>query len=129
MIRVIFKGLEKSEFARDMVVERISSVVERFPDLEGHRLDATLSMENSPTQAGPDFFSVKLFIHGTKYKSVTIQKSATSLYVALADVVEHSLERLNRYGDRDRVRRRSQSRNAVVYTTEIMGGEYAETST
>lgn len=106
MIRIIFKDLDRSELAKELVTERISSIVDRFPDLARHRIDTTLSMENSPQQAGPDFFTVKLFIHGRRYKSLIIQKSATSLYAALADVVEGALERLNRYGDKERVKSR-----------------------
>ena len=107
MIRIIFKNLEKSELAKDLALERISSVIDRFSDLQNHTIDMTLSMENSPTQAGPDVFTVKLYINGPRYKSVIIQKSSSSLYIALADVVEHSLERLNRYGDKVRVKHRN----------------------
>ena len=110
MIRVIFKNLEKSELARDLTLERIDSIIDRFPDLHDHKVDATLSMENSPSQAGPDVFTVKVFIRGNRFRSVLIQKSAGSLYVALADVVDHALERLNRYGDKERVKRRNQER-------------------
>jgi ribosome-associated translation inhibitor RaiA len=106
MIKVIFKDLSPSEAAKDAVNDRISSIVERFPDLEGHKISVTLSMENSPIQAGPDVFTVKLFINGKRYQSVMIQKSASTLYSALAEVIEHSLERLNRYGDKKRVKRR-----------------------
>ena len=114
MIRVMFKELVKSELARDLAIERIETVVGRFPDLKQHRLVVTLGTENSPTQAGLDAFTVKLFIDGSRYKSLSIQKSAPSLYAALADVVEHSLELLNRYGDRGRVMRRSRARQALV---------------
>jgi hypothetical protein len=116
MIRVIFKNLEKSELARDLVLERVASVVERFPVLESHKISVTLSMENSPVQAGPDEFTVKLFIQGSTYRSVTLEKSATSLYVALADVVEHSLELLNRHSDRERVVQRVKARKFRVPT-------------
>jgi ribosome-associated translation inhibitor RaiA len=110
MIRVLFKNLEKSEFAKELALERIETVMERFPDLSEHRIDVTLSMENSPIQAGPDLFTVKVFIAGIRYRSIVIQKSASSLYVALADVVEHTLERLNRYGDKTRVKRINHAR-------------------
>jgi ribosome-associated translation inhibitor RaiA len=126
MIRIIFKDLEKSELARNLAMERISTVVERFPDLRGHRIDTTLSMENSPTQAGPDVFTVKLFINGKRYKSVVIRKSASSLYVALADVVDHSLERLNRYGDKDRVKKRNMAKRAMSIGAVATGGENAK---
>ena len=109
-MRVIFKNLDESTFARDLAIERLASVTERFPDLQNHRIDTTLSMENSPHQAGPDFFTVKVFINGKRYKSLILQKSAPSLYIALADVVEHLLEKLNRYGDKKRVKNQSKAR-------------------
>ena len=112
MIRVIFKDLERSELAKDIVQERLITVVDRFPDLGEHKIDVTLSMENSPIQAGPDVFTVKVLISGSRYKNVVIEKSAPSLYVALADVVDHSLEVLNRYGDRERVKQRKSERKA-----------------
>lgn len=65
----------------------------------------TLSMDNSPSQAGPDVFSVKIQCHGGRYSGVILEKSAATLYVALADLVDHLLERLNRYGDKSRVKR------------------------
>ena len=64
----------------------------------------TISMKNSPFQAGPDVFSVKIQCHGGRYRGVILQKSASSLYIALADLVDHLLERLNRYGDKSRVK-------------------------
>ncbi len=120
MMRVIFKNLEKSELAKDLASERISSVVERFPDLKDHRIETTLSMENSPAQAGPDVFTVKLFISGKRYRSVTIQKSGPSLYIALAEVVDRSLELLNRYGDKDRVKRRNAARKVDLFTKKTV---------
>ena len=129
MIQIIFKNLEKSEFARDLTSERMGTVIERFPDLGDHRIQVTLSMENSPSQAGPDVFTVKVFIRGKRYRSVVIEKSAASLYLALADVVDHALERLNRYGDKNRVKRRAQARNAQLFTADADGGENATTST
>jgi ribosome-associated translation inhibitor RaiA len=104
MIRVIFKNLEKSEIAKEAAINRIETIIERFPDLASHKIHTTLTMENSPLQTGPDVFSVKLFITGQRFKSVVIEKSSSSLYVALAEVVGHALERLNRYGDRARVK-------------------------
>jgi ribosome-associated translation inhibitor RaiA len=115
MIRVAFKNLEKSEIAKESAINRIATIIERFPDLARHKIHTTLRMENSPLQAGPDMFSVKLFITGQRFKSIVIEKSSSSLYVALAEVVEHALERLNRYGDKARVKRRKGERDAHLF--------------
>jgi|GEM_PF-310175 len=110
MVQVIFKDLEKSELARESALERIEAVVNRFPDLSEGRLVVTLSMQNSPVQAGPDVFTVKVHCRGGRYRGITLEKSAPNLYAALADVVEHMLERLNRFGDHARVKGRKKAR-------------------
>lgn len=119
MIKIIFKNLEESELARDIVFERMQSIIDKFPDLSTHKISITLCMENSPQKPGPDLFEVKLLIHGVKYKNITLEKSATSLYVALAEIVEHALERLNRYGDKQRVKSRTQARKITTYTGNV----------
>lgn len=43
-----------------------------------------------------------------KFKN--LEKSDSSLYVALAEVVDHVLEKLNRFGDRLRVKERTKAR-------------------
>ena len=62
MIRILFKNLDESELAKNVSLERLQTTVERFPDLEGHRMTMTFSVENSPLQAGPETKS-----HPTKY--------------------------------------------------------------
>ena len=110
MIKVTFKNLEKSELAREAATERVEYLAEKFPDLKGSRITVTLEMHNSPLQAGPDMFTVKFQVASGRYRDVTIEKSATNLYVALADTVDHILEKLNRTGDRTRVKERSKAR-------------------
>ncbi len=115
MIQILFKSLERSELACEAVEERLESLMERFPDLRLSRIAVTLSMENSPLKAGPDLFTVKVFCRGGRYKDILLEKSAPNLYAALADVVDHMLERLNRFGDRTRVKRRTQARRASSF--------------
>lgn len=128
MIRIIFKNLEESELARDAAIERIQATVDRFPDLEGHRMTLTLSMDNSPLKPGPDLFKVKLRIVGKKYNNIFLEKSAISLYIALADVVEHALERLNRFGDKQRVKQRNRERKLLKQSRTQQGDGYEENS-
>lgn len=110
MIRIVFRNLQESELTKAITLERLHSALEKFPDLNSHRITVTLSMENSPFQAGPDHFKVKVLIEGRKYGSIVLEKSAVNFYAALADVVHHTLERLNRCGDRKRVKARRQER-------------------
>lgn len=104
MITVKFKNLKKSEIALNAVHERLEGLIEKFPDLEKSNIQVTLEMENSPFQAGPDFFKVKVHIANSRYNGIIIEKADPNLYVALADVIDHMLENLNRFGDRVRVK-------------------------
>ncbi len=110
MIQIHFKNLEKSEIAREAVIQRLEPFLEKFRHLKNSKIRVTLEMENAPHQPGPDMFTVKVHILGGRYRGITITKSDRNLYIALAEVVEHLLERLNRHGDRARIKNRSQSR-------------------
>lgn len=113
MIQVKFKNLEKSELAVDAVYERLESFVEKFEDLKESRIIVTLEMQNSPIQAGPDLFTVKLHISRGRFKGTTVKKSDSNLYKALADVADHLLEKLNRSGDKERVKQRAKARKLL----------------
>ncbi|MCB0390894.1 MAG: hypothetical protein KDD58_06380 [Bdellovibrionales bacterium] len=104
MTRVIFKDLEKSELAKNAAEEYLSEVVQKFPDLNGSHYTLTLSMQNSPLQAGPDLFTAKFYCKSGKYKGVIMQRSSSNLYKALSDLSNSMLERLNRFGDKKRVK-------------------------
>lgn len=110
MIRIVFKNLDRSEFLQKASLERMESLLEKFPDLRDSQLQVTIEMENSPLQAGPDQFTVKLRVSGGRYSGVTVSKSEPDPYVALAELSEHMLEKLNRFGDRARVKRLTKER-------------------
>lgn len=109
-MKIVFHNLEKSEIAKDAVQERLGDMVEKFPKLKTHKITVTLFMENSPVKPGPDSFGVKVLIQGSTFKNLTLRKTSPSLYLALADVREHLLEVLNRFGDRMRVSDRTKER-------------------
>ena len=116
MIKVIFKDLEKSELAKEAAIEHVETLISRFPDLEGSKITMTLSMDNSPTQAGPDLFSVKFQCKSGKYKGVILEKYASNYYKALAALSDNLLERLNRFGDKKRVQNRKKARQLLNFT-------------
>lgn len=118
MISITFKNLEKSELTRDAVKDRVEVLIEKFPDLVGSKIQVTLEMENSPVQAGPDLFTVKLHVTRGKYDGITLEKAHSSLYVALAELMEHMLEKLNRAGDRARVKERTRARKITKQALE-----------
>lgn len=109
-MKIVFKNLERSELAKEAVAERLGDMVEKFPGLKRAKINVTLSMENSPSQPGPDSFTVRILIQGGMYGGILLAKTAPSLYLALADVREHLLEALNRAGDKARVIERNKER-------------------
>lgn len=113
MIHVKFKNMEKSELATNIVMERISESVSKFPKGLPKSVVVTLGMENSPKQAGPDLFKVRTEIIGGRYHGLILEKKAPDLYKALADVSDGLLERLNRFSDRVRTMARTQRRKFV----------------
>lgn len=112
MIKVTFKNLQKSSLAKDVVLGKMNTLVEKFPELKRHSIHLTLSMDNSSTQAGPDEFGIKVQIKGQKFDGLIVQKRAKTLYLAISDVNEVLLELLNRRTDKLRVKNRTQLRKA-----------------
>lgn len=120
MIQIIFKNLEKSEMAREAAAERIEAIVHKFPLLKESRIRVTLEMENSPFQAGPDLFKVKVDVNGGRYRGIRIVKSSSNLYVALAGVVDLMLENLNTHGDKLRNKERNMARKYLDKLSNAM---------
>lgn len=116
MVYIKFKNLERSELAREAVQSRIDGLIEKFPDLREKDIRIVLEMENSQFQAGPDVFKVKLHVASGRYKKVTVEKSNSNLYVALAELVDRMLEVLNRFGDRGRVKERAKARRILRHS-------------
>lgn len=116
MIQIKFKNLEKSEMAREAVFDRMEALENKFPDLKEGKMLVTLEMENSPTQAGPDYFKVKVYVSSGRYRGVKVEKANSNIYIALAEVIDHMLEKLNRFGDRLRVKERKQARQVTKLT-------------
>jgi ribosome-associated translation inhibitor RaiA len=111
MISVAFKNLEPSDLARTSAHERMAVLVDKFPELNNHRIRITLEMENAPNKRGADSFSVTVRIQGTKYRNIMVRRDNIQLYPALAKVMDSLLETLNRSGDRVRVTDRAAERS------------------
>lgn len=100
MLKIVFKNMESSQFAKDIVEERIDPIVKKFPALSGHKITITLEMENSPSQAGPDLFSVTSIVSGKTFKNLKVKKSSDNFYHALAEHVDCFSELLSQESDR-----------------------------
>ena len=126
MIQIKFKKLKKSDILQSNVQNRIEALIEKFDDLSGSKIQVTLEMENSPAQAGPDYFKVKVHVSGGRYHGVTVEKADINVYVALADVVDHLLEVLNRFGDRSRVLERKRARGIRCQVLNLATASHAQ---
>lgn len=118
MIQVKFKNLEKSQLAREAALDRVGALVDKFEDLKDCRIVVTLEMKNSPIKVGPDLFSVRLHVMNGRFAGVIVTKSESNLYKALADMADHMLEKLNRAGDKERVKQRTKARQLTRVTGE-----------
>jgi len=100
MLKIVFKNLESSQLAKNAVEERIRPIIDKFPSLEGHSVTLTIEMENSPKQAGPDFFSVSSLVMGRIYKELKIKRTSLSSYIANAAQTDALNKLLSRESDR-----------------------------
>ncbi len=100
MLKIVFKNMETSQLAKDIVHEKISPILNKFPSLEGHRIILTLEMENSPRQAGPDLFTVSSMVRGKTYKMLKIKKSSSNFYHATAELADGLNELLSQESSR-----------------------------
>lgn len=126
MIHVNFQNMERSDSAKETTIERLETMIERFPDLQGNTIKVNLEMLNSPLHAGPDLFGVTVQISTGRYRGIRIRKSAPNLYVALAEVIDRMLEKLNRFGDRTRVKSRTKARELVSKIQQLEQTKSAE---
>ncbi len=117
MTQIVFRNLEPSDLTRAFVEERLSQLTDKFPDLRRSHMRVNISMDNSPLHAGPDLFTMKLLVSKGRYRGLHLEKSALHFYLALAEMVDALLERLNRWGDRERVRSRHQERRFLRLTS------------
>lgn len=121
-IKVVFKNVDKSDFAESTIKERFSLLKEKFPEIARRRTTVTLSMDNSPKQAGPDLYGVKVQLRADKNQNIIMEKTAQNPYQALHLLFDRIHERLIRFDEKKRRikrgRRRHQKQNYVAVTHE-----------
>ena len=106
MVDVKFKNLRKSTLLSENIRERIEACLERFTAFSRSNVTATVEMENSPRQAGPDMFSVKVFVSGGRLSGLSIKKKHLTVYKALADLTDCLVQKISRAEDKRRSRKR-----------------------
>lgn len=120
MLRVVFKNLRKSKFAEEIVSSRINSVLEKFPEYKPSSATAILEMENSPLQAGPDDYRIKLVLTDKSMSPIVLQMTSGHLYQAASMLSDRLLEVLHRAVEKRRdVRRFRRRREKYEYTHAV----------
>jgi hypothetical protein len=115
-IQVVFQNLKKSEFVKSLVLDRVQSVLEKFPQNRRGKAVVYVSMENSPRQSGPDVFGVKVFLKNSVARSFILSKKAASLFQATAEVADGLLENMHRQHDKMQRRERDKQRRWKQWT-------------
>lgn len=100
MLEIVFKNLEPSELANDIVKDRIAPLILNYPSLANQERRLTLEMHNSPNRPGSDLFTVSSLVMGATYRSLKIQKSAQNFYIATAELVDGLNELLSNKSNR-----------------------------
>jgi ribosome-associated translation inhibitor RaiA len=118
VMKIVFKNLKNSDLVSRAVKDRFAPLLNKFPQLQGHRLTVTLEMENSPVKPGRDSFSAKVLVDGRKFRGLNLRRRSDNLYAALAEVTDGMLELLNRAGEKSRMRRRREQRRTVQWIRE-----------
>lgn len=110
MVKVIFKNLEKSEMVSEIVQQKITHVLAKFPELTEAQATVSVEMENSPTHVGKDDFRIKLVVTNRRFKPLVIQKEGANLYQAAAVLADRLFEVLHRSLEKRRDQRRHGAR-------------------
>lgn len=110
MIKIHYKQIERSALIENEICSRITKILEKFPRLGESDIHVHLYCENSPVKGGVDVYRIKLHLMSGVYGGIKVMKSHSNFYVALANLSDVMLERLNRFSDRVRVRERALAR-------------------
>lgn len=123
-MKITFKNLERSELAVEAVEERMIPLRDKFPSIQSKDITVNLSMDNSPVQGGLDVFMVKIHLVSGQYKGVILEKSAPSLYVALANLVDSLHERLKRFDEKARkISRHNTRKKKDIFIERVLEDE------
>lgn len=117
-VQVVFQNLKKSEFIRNLLNERVESVLSKFPQSDLGSATVYVGMENSPRHAGPDLFHVKVLWKERRGAPIILTRKSSSLFEATADVVDRLLERVHRVHDRSVTKRRGALRELKRASTQ-----------
>jgi ribosome-associated translation inhibitor RaiA len=88
MLNIVYKNFEPTNYTKEIILERIKPIINKFSLDHKHRVRITLEVVNSPSQAGADVYSITTFIHGITYKNFKMKRSSSDFFRAIADLVD-----------------------------------------
>lgn len=94
-MKIVFKNMEPSTLARQIVEDKLTPVIDKFPKLKFNTLTVTLEMENSPSHAGPDLFTTWVVIKVAGGRNLKLKRSDMNLYRALSLLSDGLMESLS----------------------------------
>jgi ribosome-associated translation inhibitor RaiA len=116
-MKFVFKNINRSEFIKEVAQDRVTDLLNKYPDLGNHELSVTFSMDNSPRQKGPDSFAVKILMRGRKFKNLILEKRDSNLYGALAKALGSLSEKISKglTKNKDKYKRSSRRQMLVIH--------------
>ena len=88
MIELFFRNMESTEYARQLVLERMGEMLDRVPRLANHKFKVELERIDSGFGPEPDYFKVHVQVKGMLVRQMQLSSKHPSLYRALADICE-----------------------------------------
>lgn len=115
-MKFVFKNINRSEFVKVVATDRVTELLNKYPELKNHDVSMTFSMDNSPRQKGPDSFAVKILMRGKKIKNLILEKRDTNLYGALAKALASLSEKMSKGLTKNRDKYKRNSRRQLLVT-------------
>lgn len=84
MIEVSFKNMESTEFAKQIVEDRLERMVKANPLFSKHRFRVEIERINSGAGPKPDYFKIELAVSGLHLRLRNIASKHPSLYEAVS---------------------------------------------
>lgn len=88
MNRIVFKNLTPKSWIRNLALERIEVLGDKYPEFSSYECIVTLECRNSPAQAGADVYAVTLHVTGPRHKRIHLTKSSDNLLKSLATAID-----------------------------------------
>ena len=87
-MEIQFVRLKKSSAVIEAIEDRMTPIFEKANIDYQRKVKITVAMENSPVQAGPDLFRVRMRIKTGIFRNLIVEKADMNFYKALSSLAE-----------------------------------------